>query len=830
VNSAGAKGGEGATKTVDSRQFHIEVAVALPVFGAFTYRVDEPLRAKVVPGLRVLVPFGRRRVTGYVLGAAAGAAEVGEIKPVLEVLDEFPLFPAAMLPFFTWVSEYYKHPLGEVIRHALPSGLSPADHAVVEKTDRTEAVLADGSLTETERKVLRALNEAGFVPEKELSRCIAAAVPTGLLDDLAHRGVIRRSRRMTSERSRPRLVPYVRLRHSVRDKSGLTPARTRIVAMLEAEGELPLQRLKEAAASAPHLVKALADMGYVTVFSKREYRDPFGEPIAPDSAPELSARQLSAVSQLEAAMDRGFETYLLNGVTGSGKTEVYLHLAAEAVRRGHTVLVLVPEIALITQIERCFRARFGERVAILHSGLSAGERFDQWCRLLQGEAAIAIGARSAIFAPLSNLGAIIVDEEHDASYKQENSPRYNARDLAIVRARQCDCVALLGSATPSVQSYYNASRKKFKELNLPERIENRPLPQIHIVDLRESRGFRGTLRFITPRLQQAMADTLQRREQVLLFLNRRGYATFPVCADCGTALRCKHCDITLTLHQQAGAYRCHYCGFSLAATSACGHCGANGVKPLGLGTEKVEAAVRQLFPSARVARMDRDTTSRKGALLSLLKGLRQHAIDILVGTQMVAKGHDYPAITLVGIVCADLSLSFPDFRAGERTFQLLAQVAGRAGRGDQPGRVYLQTYNPEHFSIAAARRQDFKAFYDHEIGFREALNYPPFARLVLLKISGRHKQETAALAGSLGAECRRLKQRSPDRYQRLEILGPIEASLPKVAGRFRWQIMLKATSTHALHAFIGHLMAARPALLRHRRVRVAVDVDPVFMM
>jgi primosomal protein N' (replication factor Y) len=507
-----------------------------------------------------------------------------------------------------------------------------------------------------------------------------------------------------------------------------------------------------------------------------------------------------------------------------------MQVAAEALKNKLAVLVLVPEIALITQMERCFRARFGECVAVLHSALSAGERFDQWSRIIQGQATIAIGARSAIFAPFHNIGVIIVDEEHDASYKQEGRLRYNARDLAAVRAKQNECVALLGSATPSLQSYYNAAIKKFTELRLEKRVEQRPLPDIRIVDLRQSRDMRGIRRFISPELQQAMKASLERGEQILLFLNRRGYASFPICGACGQAIRCKHCDISLTLHQKANAYRCHYCGYTRAATTNCKYCGSDNIRHLGLGTEKLEAMVASIFPKARIARMDRDTTQRKGSILKLLKGLKNKTTDILVGTQMVAKGHDFPNITLVGIICADLSLSFPDFRACERTFQLLAQVAGRAGRGEKRGSVILQTYNPDHFSIATARQQDFIAFYRQEINFRKALSYPPYSRMVQLKISGKDPHETENHARLLGDLCRRLKSHPSEDYQHVEVMGPIEASLTRVAGRFRWQVLLKGLTANVLHQFTNRLMSENPKVFARHPVQVTIDVDPYFMM
>jgi primosomal protein N' (replication factor Y) len=467
---------------------------------------------------------------------------------------------------------------------------------------------------------------------------------------------------------------------------------------------------------------------------------------------------------------------------------------------------------------------------VLHSGLTAGQRYDQWLRIRRGEVQIAIGARSAVFAPFQRTGLIVVDEEHDTSYKQEGSLRYNACDLAVVRAKLDKGVVLLGSATPSIQSSYNASQKKYVELTLGKRVEERSLPEITVVDLRKTRDLRGSGRFITAELHQAMTDSLARGEQVLLFLNRRGFASFPVCRDCGESIKCKNCDISLTLHRQVNAFKCHYCGFMRPTTTVCDKCGSAHIKNLGLGTEKVESFVAELFPAARVARMDRDTTSRRGAIVRILKDLRHRRIDILIGTQMVAKGHDFPLITVVGILCADLSMSFPDFRAGERTFQLLAQVAGRAGRGDKPGKVILQTYNPEHFSIQAAQNQDFREFYRQEILFRRALKYPPFSRIIQVKIAGRDKRQTETHARSLGEVCRRLGQQDDVLRKSVDVMGPIEAALARIAGKYRWQILLKGQRAGTLHRFVWRVMRENPALFNRRGVTVAVDVDPFFMM
>ena len=494
------------------------------------------------------------------------------------------------------------------------------------------------------------------------------------------------------------------------------------------------------------------------------------------------------------------------------------------------MLVLVPEIALISQVERRFRARFGDRVAVLHSSLSSGERYDQWQRIAKNKTPIVIGARSAIFAPMTRLGLVIVDEEHDTAFKQETGLRYNARDLAIVRAKLSRAVVLLGSATPSVQTIFNAATGKFNRLVLPHRIKQRPLPEVEIIDLRKTKGMRGPMRIISQSLHHAMRQTLDRGKQVLLFLNRRGFAGNPVCLACGAPVRCRHCDITLTLHQAQNVYKCHYCGFSRPVTIQCGACGASTIRALGIGTEKVEAVTKKLFPKARVGRMDRDTTTQKGSVKRILKQIKDGEIDILVGTQMVAKGHDFPNITLVGVICADLSLDFPDFRAGERTFQLLAQVAGRAGRGDSPGRVILQTYNPTHFTIEAARDQDYKRFYQREIRFRKALDYPPFTLLAQLKISGQDKARTRKKTEEIGEACHALQSSNAVFSNAITILGPIEAPLAKISDRYRWQILIKGRTSGKLHRFLRRLFSVEPMLINDRTVRVAIDVDPYLMM
>ena len=494
---------------------YIDVAVALPVFGTFTYRVPENLQNDVSTGKRVLVPFGRRRVTGYVLGPGKSCGHT-EIKFVQEVLDHRPLFPATLIPFFNWISAYYLHPIGEVIKSALPGGLNLYEYSVFSLTEKGERALQGEGHDDPEGEVLACL-KTGSARLKDLGRVLQKNISERLIAEMEKKGWVAQKYELRGARTRPRMERFVSLHHLDPSFKDFTGGRRKIMAALSSVDEVPLKNLKAVVPNAATLIRSLKKAGYVRTRYKRVFRDPLGESILPDKAPVLTAEQLNVVTTISASLERGFSTYLLAGVTGSGKTEVYLQLAEAALTKGYSALVLVPEIALISQMERCFRSRFGERIAVMHSGLSPGERYDQWIRILNGETPIVIGARSAIFAPLDRIGLIVVDEEHDTSYKQESGLRYNARDLAVVRAKEHGCIALLGSATPSIQSAYNADTKKFIELSLNDRVEKQPLPEIRIVDLGENRDERGVRRFITPELHDAMKMTLARHEQVLLF-------------------------------------------------------------------------------------------------------------------------------------------------------------------------------------------------------------------------------------------------------------------------------------------------------------------------
>ncbi|MDI3280143.1 MAG: primosomal protein N' [Bacillota bacterium] len=545
--------------------------------------------------------------------------------------------------------------------------------------------------------------------------------------------------------------------------------------------------------------------------------------------PALTPQQRQALEAIEHGLAEGkFAVLLLHGVTGSGKTEVYLQAAAAALRRGRQCIVLVPEIALTPQMSEAFLARFGPALAVLHSRLSAGERQEGWRKAAAGEVRVVLGTRSAVFAPLPDVGLIIVDEEHEHSYKQEESPRYHARQVALKRAELEGAVVVLGSATPSVESYHRGEAWVYRLVQMESRIGGRPLPAVRVVDLgAELRS--GNRSLFSRALREAMAERLVRGEQVILFLNRRGFAAAVVCRNCGYTAQCRYCQVALTYHASWGRLFCHYCGSTAPVPAVCPACGSSSIRHLGAGTERVEEAVRSIFPGARVLRMDVDTTRRKGSHGRILRAFRRGEFDVLVGTQMVAKGLDLPRVTLVGVICADLALRLPDFRAGERTFQLLTQVAGRAGRGLLPGEVIVQTYSPRHFAIEAARCHDYRAFYRQEIAFRRQAGYPPFSFLIALVVNGPQEEMVRRAAEALGVCLRQLKEQE-GQAAGSTVLGPVPAPLFRLRGRYRWQILVRGEQPEPVQALTAEGLARWSQEWGREPLRVAVDVDPVSLL
>lgn len=807
--------------------YFIHVAPAAPVFGRYTYSVNPEIWGVVTPGQRVLTPFGRRKITAYILKTHVNIDDIKvPIKPIDSVLDAKPFFPPEMLPLYEWIAGYYKYPLGLTLEAALPQGINITENTVytaVENTDIRElpqkAAQTMALLTKKPRS-LKSLQKSLNFPLKDVRREVNRLMAFGCISaELV----------LQNQTTRAKTEKWVLLNPEAHcHPQRMTAARLRTLEILRHTPEISLHELTSQAGTSPAVISKLADQGLLMLEERRVYRDPLGFEINRDTPLKLNMAQAFALKSILKSMAKP-ETaspFLVQGVTGSGKTELYLQAAQAALDKGRSVLALVPEIALITQTEHRFKARFGEAVAILHSALSPGERYDQWCRILNGEIKVVVGVRSAVFAPLSNLGLIVVDEEHDASYKQESNLKYHARDVAIVRAQQAGCPIILGSATPSLQTAFNARQKKFTHLTLPDRInEQQPVP-VEVVDLRQALP---NQKMISGQLKKAIAETMKRGEQTLLFLNRRGFTPSLLCKDCGETLSCRHCDISLTYHKNKNAAVCHFCGYTQAADTPCEKCQSANLTPLGFGIQRVEEHIQTLFPHARVARLDRDTATDRKTMLNIFRSLQQGMIDILLGTQMVAKGHDFPNITLVGIICADMSLSLPDFRADETTFQLLTQVAGRSGRGEKAGRVILQTYNPNHNVIKAACTQDFNTFFNYESETRKMLHYPPFSRMVQIRVNAKTAKITRETAEALGEFCKKQRLSHKD-YHAIEVLGPVEAPIARISNWHRWHLLLKSANAKNLHAFVEGLLQTIIKNLESEEIRISVDIDPVSMM
>ena len=604
----------------------------------------------------------------------------------------------------------------------------------------------------------------------------------------------------------------------------LGKAMAQVLAWLEAKGAASSSEIKEATGYGLDVLRRLERHQTLELTRRRVSRDPFSRiPLEAYPAPALTADQEQVLAKVSSSLG-GYEGFLLMGVTGSGKTEVYLRLIEQVLDRGEGALVLVPEIALTPQLVARFRGRFGDRIAVLHSGLDAPARHEQWLRIAAGELPVVIGARSALFAPLARPGILIADEEHDPSYKQDTAPRYHARDLALMRGHLEDCPVVLGTATPSVESWQNVAAGKLTRLDLPERVEARPMPDVSLIDLRTA-SFSDPDRIFSTTMSDAIVQNLDRGEQTILFLNRRGYASFVLCRGCGDALTCPSCSVSYTWHRGRNRLVCHYCDRVDQLPASCPGCGDDALEDIGHGTERIEASLGSLVPAARVARMDRDTT-RGHALTRLLGAFRRREIDILVGTQMVAKGHDFPGVTLVGVLLAEMGLRLPDFRASERTFQLLTQIAGRAGRADKPGRVLVQTYTPDHYALEHARTHGAAPFLEEEIGIRRARDFPPFSHLALLRLKGRDRQVTWREADRLAHALHAFSQARADDSARAWVIGPQLAPVERINDQWRFQILLKAPSRTSMAGLLNQGMAWIDTQKRPAGVQLSLDVDP----
>ena len=731
----------------------VAVGVPVPGLGRPTYRVPD---GQSVPpkGARVNVPVGPRVLMGCVIEQHALQPAAGTLRDLDEVLDAEPYLPEHIVDLALWVGEYYGAGPGDALTVALPPMSRKASASAFQTVKVAELAQGDAPAPKGQK-------------QKDALKLIAEQ-PGGLGVAMLQRAGISLATLRVLERA-----GSIRLREDVIERDPFQGAADGVGSLWSLAGDVPASR-------------------------------------------ELTPEQALAFRHLEeAAIAAQFRTFVLQGVTGSGKTELYARLADLVLSRGRKVLVLVPEIALTPAVAGLFRARFGRRVTIQHSGLSDGERHDQWHRIRRGEVDVVVGTRSAVFAPMDNVGLVIVDEEHDGAYKQEESPRYHGRDVAVVRGRMESAVVVLGSATPSLESAANAQAGRYEKLTLTQRILNRPLAAVRVVDMRKEYAADGPDVIVSRDLWSALETRLSLGEQSLVLLNRRGFATVVFCRQCGATLECPHCSVTLTYHRTVKRVRCHYCNYASSIPKACGTCGGEFLEQSGFGTERIEALVRERFPGARVVRVDRDTIRRRGAIARVLTDVAKGDVDILVGTQMIAKGHDFPSVTLVGVISADVGLGLADFRAAERTFQLLTQVVGRAGRGDIAGEALVQTIFPDHYSVRAAAAQDYSSFFEQEMEFRTRMDYPP--RVGLINVIVRAKSLTQAMEDA-HALAGLVRHQGP----KGRIVGPAPAPLSKIKDEYRAQFFLKGKERRAMREAIVRAIEHKPELKR----RTIIDVDP----
>ncbi len=810
---------------------YVEVALPLPVRKNFTYKLPASFSRLVKRGARLLVPFGNRTLTGYAVAfpeRLTGELDPSIIRDVAELVDPEPPISEDILQLTEWASEYYLASWGEMLKASLPAGINTTVEQIAAATSKGHLEVSRNSNQRALRwKVLSRIAAEEEVPVAEVAREFGETGTKRAIRELASDGLITTRQQMSAPSVKPKRQKTVKLVFIPNGGKPLTEPQTKVVDALTANsGEMLYSDLLEQADVGASPINTLARRGIVEIGIQEVYRDPLRAAELPNPTDlTLNPDQARVFEKISAALDEeAFRTFLLHGVTGSGKTEIYIRAMRHALALGRGAIMLVPEIALTPIFSRRLRRAFGNAVAILHSNLSPGERYDEWRRIHSGTARVVIGTRSAIFAPVTDLGLIIIDEEHDTSYRQSESPFYNARDLAVMRANRNGGVVVLGSATPSLESFHNARNGKYTYLQLKNRIGGRPMATAELVDMREVFKRAGKDVVVSDHLFRAIDETHAKGEQSIILLNRRGFSSFVLCRSCGESLRCVNCDITLTYHKRDGRIVCHYCNYTVPVPRECPFCESEFLYFIGQGTEQLEDILANRFPNLRIERIDRDTMKRKGEIDRKLLSFDSGEIDMLVGTQMLAKGHDFHNVTLVGVISVDIGLGLPDFRSAERTFQLLTQVAGRAGRGDLSGRVLIQTYHPEHYALRYAVDQKYERFYEHEIRFRERMGYPPFMGLALILI--RHPD--LARANRYARIFRdSLDQENSDGTCR--ILGPAAASIARLKGEHRIHIIVKSSNRKELRNLLSGA-AARAEVSGCDLRAINVEVDPVSML
>ncbi len=806
----------------------VDISLPLPVFSSYSYLVPENLADRALTGVRALVPFGKRRITGFLIGSS-GEKPKQRLKEIIDILDSEPLFSEKDLQFYKWISTYYMHPLGQTIQTALPPGLNA-------EFDNFLKITPSGA-----RQLEKFRDEYGYPVLKELAlsrQCSSTALKkkTGIksmnhvINTLKDRGLIE----MDFKKSRPGTGIRMEKHYSVSSNTktqSLTLKQQQIFSFVEKKGSVSTTVIKETLGNCKMQLDALCRKGLI-ICRERELprsfiieKGTFNEPVN-----ELTGEQKETVKIIkEAVEEQNYKPFLLYGVTGSGKTEVYIRAMEETLKRGRQCLFLLPEIALTNQLYERITSRLSAAATMIHSSIGAAQKYDAWRKIKKGDIKVVIGARSAVFAPFNNLGIIVVDEEHDPGYKQDSGLRYNARDISIVKARVFGAVVILGSATPSVESYYNALNGKYNLTILNHRIKKRDMPRVTILDMKiESSLNKDKGAIISPKLAHEISTRLELKQQTLLFLNRRGFSPSYFCRNCGYVFKCQNCDVSFIYYRQKQRLCCHYCSMSRAVPEKCPECEEYFLGPMGWGTERLESEIKRCFPSAKIARLDSDTSKKKGAAGKIINDVYHRNIDILIGTQMIVKGYHLPWVTLVGIVCADHSLNFPDYRAGERAFQLLTQAAGRAGREELDADVYVQTYSPNHYSVLCAGNHDYKAFYNNEITFRKSGGYPPFKRIVNIRFESNDREKAEKHADKTGTIARKISS-MPRFKDVIEILGPAPSPWEKIRSKYRFQMFVKSISAKTLRDFVSDIFR-HESLSRKEGINTVIDVDPVFIL
>lgn len=839
-----------------------KVIVDVPVRSTdrpFDYNIPESLKLWIEVGSRVAVPFGHRTVQGFVVSLESGETVVNPgLKAIQEVLDLLPPLSPELVELADWMSKRYACRRISALQAMLPTALKGKAERLISIGDvEEEAAFSDDALFpmfadtgNEERLITEFIGRNGEVSMKQLTRAFPEAAET--VKFMLRRGVLVESQSIKDKMGKKKLKAVdlaigITAAREALNKFPKKSARQKEVLsfLIEREATLPmaLKEVLSALQVTASTVKGLEEKGFIEISEIEVYRDPYqGRDFKPTTPLPLTAEQEIVYTRISRTLEEQLhEVFLLHGVTGSGKTEIYLQCIKRCLDQGRQAVVLVPEIALTPQMVERFKGRFGSGVAVMHSRLSVGERYDEWRKIREGKAMVAVGARSAVFAPFSNLGLIIMDEEHETSYKQEENPKYHARDAAIRRAEQCGAAVILGSATPSLESYHAARAQSdihFSPvlLEMPTRALGNELPKVNVVDMREELK-EGNRSMFSRKLHSALAERLERGEQTVLLLNRRGFSTFVMCRSCGYVAGCPECDISLTYHSRSDNLRCHYCGHAEPAPKLCPECGSEHIRFFGTGTQRVEEELGKLFPGIRVIRMDVDTTTEKGSHEKLLNQFRDKKADVLLGTQMVAKGLDFPDVTLVGVITADSALNLPDFRAAEKTFQLLTQVAGRAGRHQLPGEVVVQSYTPEHYSIIHASGHDYLSFVREELKHRRGLHYPPYCRLILVTLS--HEQLPLLLrmaenyAMNLQGKARNLRwYGSLDKLTTdvLDLLGPVASPIPRLKGRYRFQCMIKWRGAIDVIGLVRQVAEELEDSVRDTGLQISIDVDPQMLM